>query len=206
MRTFNQLPLSHWALILCGEESDTRFLVFSNFETESYYIFMRETSLLKQTFKHIKKRFLCCKQLAPRNQFAKPTLSLVESFTGHYITDQKSSLPSIFNSNLQLPHACMEMEGKLPIISNSKEKCYQLIFFIDHYLFKNLCCDWFSFFANLKEWEVLLAITFSAHLWISDICSQKLRVLQDGELRFRNYTELSYLKVSSGVLHNRASF
>ena len=37
MRTFNQLPLSHWALILCGEESDTRFLVFSNFETESYY-------------------------------------------------------------------------------------------------------------------------------------------------------------------------
>ena len=37
MRTFNQLPLSHWALILCGEESDTRFLVFSNFETESFY-------------------------------------------------------------------------------------------------------------------------------------------------------------------------
>ena len=167
---------------------------------------MRGTSLLKQTFKHIKKRFLCCKLLAPRNQFAKRTLSLVESFTGHYVTDQKSSLPSIFNSNLQLPHACMEMEGKLPIISNSKEKCYQLIFFIDHYLFKNLCCDSFSFFANLKEWEVLLVITFSAHLWISEICSQKLRVLQDGELRFRSYTVLSYLKVSSGVLHNRASF
>ena len=48
-------------------------------------------------------------------------------------------------------------------------------------------------------------ITFSAHLWISDSCSQKLRVLQDGELRFRSYTELSYLTVSSGVLHNRAS-
>lgn len=37
MRTFNQLPLSRWALILCGGELDTRFLVFSHFETESYY-------------------------------------------------------------------------------------------------------------------------------------------------------------------------
>lgn len=131
LRTFNQLPLSHWALILCGGELDTRFLVFTQILKLNRITFhARNKSVpLKQTFKHIKKRFLCCKLLAPRNQFAKRILSLVESFTGHYTTDQKSSLPSIFNSNLQLPQACMEMEGKLPIISNSKEKCYQWIFF-----------------------------------------------------------------------------
>ena len=67
---------------------------------------------LKQTIKHFKKRFLCSKMLAPRNEFAKLIFNLVEPFTGHYIVDQKTSLPSIFDSNLQLPHACMEMEGK----------------------------------------------------------------------------------------------